>query len=711
MANNRKTLNWAVSQGANGIESDFQFNDDGNPTIVEHGRGIICDCICPVGKNHICHNGLGGQCQGSKASNDAAAHVQHVARLKGVALFIVDSKVEAKWGGRLIKAGAAIVPFLDKNLFKYGYKGKVVIGTSKINTYDYIQAAVVAANSSTNRERYFFTFDGAGDDYNGAMTILSRLTNNRVYGTGITSCRGETFYGAIEAAVAGKIKAENGLNYIWTLDNESSMQNYINRGVQAHEILFTFSYISDYVNEVLLSYLDYRLDFKSIQKSDFDLVCHRIRPDQVVSLTISDDIDTPGQSELFLSHFQIEQFTRLQSFTLIQIESFRSSFWLEEKRWFVAYQDYCLFSIPQFAPNCIEISQQLRIRSTAPDNKFIYDQINKITMKTAAIKHNHYFTHIKTLELKCSVSLKTVASIIDLNHIKHLTVLSLNDVLKFMPLEHVMPLFCELTIENNVTINIIEQISHYRFLQIRKLEIGVSRKQIDHIIEKLFLLFSCVQHIIYKSPVQTKDIMIHCLASNIKAKNKECPLCRAAIEDSVVQLLAGPIKPSLQRQRQRQQQTLPILPLVINVVPSVEDLIDEVAVRELCDRLASARQAAVVSLNDLDNLPLITASTTLEYGAQFSHEESNIYGFVTLQAPTVLLPAETGSLLSSRVPIDLVCVVDQSGSMSGEKIALLKQTLVYIVEQMNELDRLAIISFNTQAFDRSHGLKRMNQQK
>ncbi|CAF4355402.1 unnamed protein product, partial [Rotaria sordida] len=124
--------------------------------------------------------------------------------------------------------------------------------------------------------------------------------------------------------------------------------------------------------------------------------------------------------------------------------------------------------------------------------------------------------------------------------------------------------------------------------------------------------------------------------SNIKAKNKECPLCRATIEDSVVQLLAGPIKPSLQRQRQ--QQTIPILPLVVNVVPSVEDLIDEVAVRELCDRLASARQAAVASLNDLDNLPLITASTTLEYGAQFSHEESNIYGLVTLQAPTVLLP-------------------------------------------------------------------------
>ncbi|CAF1117911.1 unnamed protein product [Rotaria sordida] len=120
-------------------------------------------------------------------------------------------------------------------------------------------------------------------------------------------------------------------------------------------------------------------------------------------------------------------------------------------------------------------------------------------------------------------------------------------------------------------------------------------------------------------------------ASNIKAKNKECPLSRATIEDSVVQLLAGPIQPSLQ-----QQQTISILPPVVNVVPSV----------------------AVASLNDHDNLPLIIASTTLEYGPQFSHEESNIYGLVTIQAPPVFLPTEAGSLLSSRVPIDLVCVVD-----------------------------------------------------
>lgn len=143
----------------------------------------------------------------------------------------------------------------------------------------------------------------------------------------------------------------------------------------------------------------------------------------------------------------------------------------------------------------------------------------------------------------------------------------------------------------------------------------------------------------------------------------------------------------------------------------MEDPIDETAVRALSDRLASARHNDGTTANADGNRQLITASTALEYGAQISHEESNIYGLVTLQAPLSVVPSDGELLTSSHVPIDLVCVVDQSGSMSGEKMRLLKQTLIYITEQMNDLDRLAIVSFDTQAFNRSHGLKRMNTQK
>ncbi len=114
----------------------------------------------------------------------------------------------------------------------------------------------------------------------------------------------------------------------------------------------------------------------------------------------------------------------------------------------------------------------------------------------------------------------------------------------------------------------------------------------------------------------------------------------------------------------------------------------------------------------MTNLPTITASATLEFKGQLSQRESNIYGLVTLQAPFIRQSSTTNGPLSlSRVPIDLVCVVDQSASMAGAKMILLKETLVYITEQLNELDRLAIISFDNHAYDRSHGLKRMNQEK
>jgi hypothetical protein len=86
------------------------------------------------------------------------------------------------------------------------------------------------------------------------------------------------------------------------------------------EILYTFSDVSDYVKSVSLSYFQYKVNFRSIRRSDFDLVCYRLRPDEVVSLALSDDIDTPNQSQLFFSRFRIEQFKQLKSLTLIQIE-------------------------------------------------------------------------------------------------------------------------------------------------------------------------------------------------------------------------------------------------------------------------------------------------------------------------------------------------------------------------------------------------------
>jgi hypothetical protein len=56
-----------------------------------------------------------------------------------------------------------------------------------------------------------------------------------------------------------------------------------------------------------------------------------------------------------------------------------------------------------------------------------------------------------------------------------------------MPFEIIMP---ELTIENNVTTDMIERIRCYRFKQILKLEIGIANEHSDYIIEELFILFA-----------------------------------------------------------------------------------------------------------------------------------------------------------------------------------------------------------------------------
>ena len=88
----------------------------------------------------------------------------------------------------------------------------------------------------------------------------------------------------------------------------------------AHEILFSFSNISNYIDAILLSYDLYQLDFRITKTADFDVVRHRIQPNQIVSLILSDDNHSSGLSERFLSHFAIEQFVRLRSLVLHCVE-------------------------------------------------------------------------------------------------------------------------------------------------------------------------------------------------------------------------------------------------------------------------------------------------------------------------------------------------------------------------------------------------------
>jgi hypothetical protein len=175
----------------------------------------------------------------------------------------------------------------------------------------------------------------------------------------------------------------------------------------AHELCLTFSDVNDHVNSVLHSYSTCRLDLKSIPKIHFDLVCRHIRPEQVISLTLSDADDTPGQSELFFSEFRIEQFTQLRSLTLITIE-------------FESFK-FIFFNLSKLSQLCsLSFDRSIRYQypyRISPDHYYqtnvnmkVLFQLNRLNLNNGVFLTFIPLSHLSHLKLgKCSSNeLKTI---------------------------------------------------------------------------------------------------------------------------------------------------------------------------------------------------------------------------------------------------------------------------------------------------------------
>ncbi|CAF2577764.1 unnamed protein product [Rotaria sp. Silwood2] len=463
----------------------------------------------------------------------------------------------------------------------------------------------------------------------------------------------------------------------------------------AHEIFLSFIDVSDYVNATLLSYAAYQLDLKLIEKSQLNSFFYCIRPEQIISLTLSHDNDTSHLSIYFLSIFRLEQFIRLRSITFIDIKyeliesifnnlhklsqlrslsfdienikykyeifnidfpaklnqlnsflfsvfvqilphlkrvhlnngdllksislphlhhlklkkcslnqleaifqhtpqlksldvclrfenqfsqivlssvqlirlnltienysvsinqleqlllnlpylkhfevnangrnladgqqwqiltrnlitfnfkfntnldlnertlhSFRTPYWLEEKHWFVAYQNNCLFTVSRIASIHMIISSSTYVYTTAPNITYVNESITKLTIEAIPTQNQIRYTHIEILNLQCSISHEELISIIDLRQVKHLFILSLVDLLKLMPFEQLLPRICKLTILNDLTMDMIKQIRYYQFEQIRELDISLNYENKNYIMKKIVYVFPFIERISYRN--------------------------------------------------------------------------------------------------------------------------------------------------------------------------------------------------------------------
>ncbi|CAF3779503.1 unnamed protein product [Rotaria sp. Silwood1] len=85
-------------------------------------------------------------------------------------------------------------------------------------------------------------------------------------------------------------------------------------------ILFSFGNVCKRFRSIIHTYNQYKLNFQSVSKPYFHSICSLIHPENIISLTLSNDNQTPNQIKLFLLFFQIQQFICLRSLTLIDID-------------------------------------------------------------------------------------------------------------------------------------------------------------------------------------------------------------------------------------------------------------------------------------------------------------------------------------------------------------------------------------------------------
>jgi hypothetical protein len=65
------------------------------------------------------------------------------------------------------------------------------------------------------------------------------------------------------------------------------------------------------------------------------------------------------------------------------------------------------------------------------------------------------------------------------------------------------------------------------------------------------------------------------------------------------------------------------------------------------------------------------------------------------RAPASALSATASSAAQSRPPLDLVLLLDVSGSMGGTKISLVKETVLLVLSMLHAHDRVCLVEFNS----------------
>ncbi|CAF1366025.1 unnamed protein product [Adineta steineri] len=177
------------------------------------------------------------------------------------------------------------------------------------------------------------------------------------------------------------------------------------------------------------------------------------------------------------------------------LNSFRTLFWIERKKWFVVATRKRLFSIPHFSKKIADTYFQLPLHTTIPhgDETLLFDKVTYFILNNSLISHQNYFRYIKTLEIKNTNSFENLSTLIDLNHVENFILSSSMNHSTIATLMKSMPSLQQFSINTELQ-KFFDQTKNLCFEQIRILEIN--QPIIDgnfYVIEQLVRLFPNIE--------------------------------------------------------------------------------------------------------------------------------------------------------------------------------------------------------------------------
>ncbi|KAK4435879.1 E3 ubiquitin-protein ligase WAV3 [Sesamum alatum] len=174
-----------------------------------------------------------------------------------------------------------------------------------------------------------------------------------------------------------------------------------------------------------------------------------------------------------------------------------------------------------------------------------------------------------------------------------------------------------------------------------------------------------------------------CIAKVVTHGSHRCPVCR--VKWNHLRFTNGnhcPFDYSSSLSSQVPQPQLQVRP-VFELEP-LQFSDDEALPAVIADLISSASLSGLQKVN-VEAVPECTAVAASESVSDFAV-------LVRLRAPSM---SQDGRF--KRAPVDLVTVLDVSGSMHGSKLALVKRAVCFIIDNLGPSDRLSVVSFATRA--------------